>query len=194
MPEGAIRELILWKKQQDNERKNFKKEYRSFDIVVTQPNGYYIEPRTFKDHYNKMLKAAKIPHHTFHSLRHTFVTIALEEKMDMKTVSAIAGHSSVSFTLDTYGHVLEEHKRESMKLMNKLYIQDMEQKEHKYAILVKQNDKNSYIFQSVDFPEIQYTSAEMLSGMNMLTQSDNIIVDHRKLFILLYLQYHRITI
>ena len=37
--------------------------------------------------------------------------------------------------------VLEEHKRESMKLMNKLYIQDMEQKEHKYAISVKQNDK-----------------------------------------------------
>ncbi len=171
LPEGAIRELILWKKQQDNERKNFKKEYRSFDMVVTQPNGYYIEPRTFKDHYNKMLKEAKIPHHTFHSLRHTFVTIALEEKMDIKTVSAIAGHSSVSFTLDTYGHVLEEHKRESMKLMNKLYIQDMEQKEHKYAVSVKQNDKNSYIFQSVDFPEIQYTSAEMLSGMNMLTQN-----------------------
>ena len=47
----------------------------------------------------------------------------------------------------------------------------MEQKEHKYAISVKQNDKNSYIFQSVDFPEIQYTGTEMLSGMNTLTQN-----------------------
>ncbi len=62
--------------------------------------------------------------------------------MDIKTVSAIAGHSSVSFTFrHLWSYVLEEHKRESMKLMNKLYIQDMEQKEHKYAISVKQNDK-----------------------------------------------------
>ena len=91
--------------------------------------------------------------------------------MDIKTVSAIAGHSSVSFTLDTYGHVLEEHKRESMKLMNKIYMEEIEQKEHKYAISVKQNDKNNYLFQSVDFPEIQYIGTEMLSGMNTLTQN-----------------------
>ncbi len=91
--------------------------------------------------------------------------------MDIKTVSAIAGHSSVSFTLDTYGHVLEEHKRESMKLMNKIYMEEIAQKEHKYAVSVKQNDKNNYLFQSVDFPEIQYTSTEMLSGMNTLKEN-----------------------
>ena len=66
---------------------------------------------------------------------------------------------------------LEEHKRESMKLMNKIYIENIEQKEHKYAVSVKQNDKNNYIFQSVDFPEIQYTSTEMLSGMNTLKEN-----------------------
>lgn len=104
-------------------------------------------------------------------IKYTFVTIALEEKMDIKTVSDIAGHSSVSFTLDTYGYVLEEHKRESMKLMNKIYVEEIEQKEHKYAVSVKQNDKNNYLFQSVDFPEIQYTSTEMLSRMNILTKN-----------------------
>ena len=99
--------------------------------------------------------------------------------MDIKTVSAIAGHSSVSFTLDTYGHVLEEHKRESMKLMNKIYMEEIEQKEHKYAISVKQNDKNNYLFQSVDFPEIQYIGTEMLSGMNTLTQNiKQFVIEH----------------
>lgn len=171
LPEGAVRDLLNWKKQQDKERKNFDKKYCSSDMVVTQENGCYVEPRSFKDHYNKMLKAANISHHTLHSLRHTFVTIALEEKMDIKTVSAIAGHSSVSFTLDTYGHVLDEHKRESMKLMNKLYLENVEQQEHKYAILVKQMGKDNYVFRSIDFPEIQFTSTEMLSGMNTVTQN-----------------------
>ena len=52
-----------------------------------------------------------------HCLRHTFATKWLESQRDIKTLSAILGHSSsstVQTTLKVYAHALEEHKAEQM--------------------------------------------------------------------------------
>ncbi len=43
----------------------------------------------------------------FHDLRHTFATLSLEAGMDVKTLSAIIGHNSVSTTLNVYTHVTD---------------------------------------------------------------------------------------
>ena len=37
--------------------------------------------------------------------RHTFATLALQNGVDVKTVSGMLGHYSAGFTLDTYAHV-----------------------------------------------------------------------------------------
>ena len=68
-----------------------------------------------------MLKAADIGHFTFHALRHTFATRALERGMDYKTLSAILGHYSVAFTMDTYVHSMDEHKRREMDKMDDMF-------------------------------------------------------------------------
>ena len=41
--------------------------------------------------------------------------------MDYKTLSAILGHYSVSFTMDTYVHSMDEHKRNEMDKMDDLF-------------------------------------------------------------------------
>ena len=64
------------------------------------------------------MKDADIGHFTFHALRHTFATRALERGMDYKTLSAILGHYSVAFTMDTYVHSMDEHKRHEMDKMD----------------------------------------------------------------------------
>ncbi|WP_162248836.1 site-specific integrase [Aeromicrobium sp. Root472D3] len=43
----------------------------------------------------------------FHDLRHTFVALWVSLGRNAKQVSKAAGHSSVSFTLDRYGHLYE---------------------------------------------------------------------------------------
>ncbi len=68
-----------------------------------------------------MLKDADIGHFTFHALRHTFATRALERGMDYKALSAILGHYSVAFTMDTYVHSMDEHKRHEMDKMNDMF-------------------------------------------------------------------------
>lgn len=51
----------------------------------------------------------------FHDLRHTFATVALQNGVDIKTVSGMLGHYSAGFTLDTYAHVTTQAQREAAK-------------------------------------------------------------------------------
>lgn len=44
----------------------------------------------------------------FHDLRHTFVALWISLGRNAKEVSKAAGHSSVAFTLDRYGHLYEQ--------------------------------------------------------------------------------------
>ncbi|MFR8067577.1 MAG: tyrosine-type recombinase/integrase, partial [Acutalibacter sp.] len=53
-----------------------------------------------------------------HDLRHTFATLALQNGVDVKTVSSILGHFSAGFTLDTYAHVTTTAQREAAKKMD----------------------------------------------------------------------------
>ena len=65
----------------------------------------------------RVLKRAGLPRIRFHDLRHTFATMALQNGVDVKTVSSMLGHYSAGFTLDTYAHVTTSAKRETAKTM-----------------------------------------------------------------------------
>ena len=49
----------------------------------------------------------------FHDLRHTFATMALENRMDIKTLSAMLGHVSAATTLDIYTHITSDMLNEA---------------------------------------------------------------------------------
>ena len=49
----------------------------------------------------------------FHDLRHTFSVLALQNGVDVKTLSAILGHYSAGFTLDTYAHVTTSMQKQA---------------------------------------------------------------------------------
>ncbi len=62
--------------------------------------------------HKKLLKRAGIEEHVrFHDLRRTFATMALQNGVDIKTVSGMLGHYSAGFTLDTYAHVTTAAQR-----------------------------------------------------------------------------------
>ena len=53
----------------------------------------------------RVLARAGLPKVRFHDLRHTFATMALQNGVDVKTVSSMLGHYSAGFTLDTYAQL-----------------------------------------------------------------------------------------
>ena len=55
------------------------------------------------------LRRAELEGLRIHDLRHTFVAIMTAAGANPKEVSVWAGHSSVAFTLDRYGHLYDDH-------------------------------------------------------------------------------------
>ena len=77
------------------------------------------EPRTFNSYYCNVLNRSKIEHHTFHSLRHTFATLAVKKGMDAETLSRILGHASVTITLSRYYHPTT---KDLVNAIDKIYL------------------------------------------------------------------------
>lgn len=55
----------------------------------------------------KALTAAKLPHVTLHEARHSFASYLAASGIGIKDLTVILGHSSVTVSLDRYGHLFE---------------------------------------------------------------------------------------
>ena len=85
--------------------------------VFPSPTGGPISPDSVLHMLHRVLKRAGLPRIRFHDLRHTFATLALQNGVDVKTVSGMLGHFSAGFTLDTYAHVTTASQRQAAKTM-----------------------------------------------------------------------------
>ena len=95
-----------------NKLKEFKGKPDTYVLTNTKK---YIEPRTYQRNFKAFLEVCGIKDNNFHTLRHTFATLAIALGMDIKTLSVLLGHSSVSFTMKIYVHPNLEHKRNQME-------------------------------------------------------------------------------
>lgn len=82
--------------------------------VIHQKNNKHIEPRLMQKKFNEIVSACHLENVHFHTLRHTFATRCVELGFDIKTLSEILGHSSVSTTLQRYVHSSFELKQNNM--------------------------------------------------------------------------------
>ena len=73
----------------------------------------------------RVLKRADLPRIRFHDLRHTFATMALQNGVDVKTVSSMLGHYDAGFTLRTYTHATRQKQDEAAQTMGNFMAQVM---------------------------------------------------------------------
>ena len=69
------------------------------------------DPAAVRKRLTTILERADCKRVRFHDLRHTFATLALENGMDVKTLSAMLGHVSAVTTLDIYTHITGDMQR-----------------------------------------------------------------------------------
>ena len=99
--------------------KEQKKKVGSSHWVFPSPTGGPISPDSVLHMLHRVLKRAGLPRIRFHDLRHTFAILALQNGVDIKTVSGVLGHFSAGFTLDIYAHVTTAAQKEAAKAMEK---------------------------------------------------------------------------
>ncbi len=87
------------------------------EYVFPSPNGGPISPDSVNNMLHRVLDRAGIPRVRFHDMRHTFATLALQNGVDIKTVSGMLGHFSAGFTLDTYAHVTTTAQKEAAETL-----------------------------------------------------------------------------
>ena len=97
-----------------------RKKNGSSSYVFPSPTGGPISPDSVLHMLHRVLKRAGLSQVRFHDLRHTFATLALQNAVDIKTVSGMLGHYSAGFTLDTYTHVTTSAKKEAANTMGSI--------------------------------------------------------------------------
>ena len=83
--------------------------------ILTGVVDRFIEPRLLQYSFKKYVLACGLEGVNYHALRHTFATRCIELGFDVKTLSEILGHTSVSITLNRYVHSSMETKRSNME-------------------------------------------------------------------------------
>lgn len=96
------------------------------DLVFTNEIGEGIPHATIEHRFSRVLTAAGIEKRRFHDLRHTFTVESIRAGVDVKTLSETLGHSSVSFTLDVYGHVTNAMQTDAASKIQTLIVSRIE--------------------------------------------------------------------
>ena len=79
--------------------------------------GEMYHPDSIAKLHEKILRDTGLEHIRFHDLRHTFATMALQNGVDVKTVSSMLGHYDAGFTLRTYTHATRQMQEQAAERM-----------------------------------------------------------------------------
>ena len=76
--------------------------------MFLSPEGKRWDERNLRRSRYRCLGKAQLRLIRFHDLRHTLVSLLIEQGAHPKYIQEQAGHSSIQVTLDTYGHLFPE--------------------------------------------------------------------------------------
>ena len=110
LPLLVIQELRRWRFEQAEEMLKLGTRVDDNWHVVTQADGTTLQPRSPTKPVSKFLKQWGV---TLHKLRHSHASHLLASNIHPKIVQGRLGHSSVSFTLDIYSHLLPNMQGEA---------------------------------------------------------------------------------
>ena len=75
--------------------------------------------------HTKILRTLGLEHTRFHALRHTFASVALQNGVDIRTVSGMLGHADPGFTLRTYTHTMNSLQVQAAETMGAVMSQNL---------------------------------------------------------------------
>jgi len=99
------------KAAQNEERLRLGSSWENRNLVFTNQTGKPLDHNNlYYREYKPLLQKAGLGEEgfTFHSLRHAFATELFNQRKRPKIIQSLLGHSSITQTMDTYSHLLDD--------------------------------------------------------------------------------------
>jgi integrase len=108
LPPSMVACLDAHRLRQDEFRRQFGPDYRSdLDLVFSNQDGSPLMPNSISSTVSRLCRRLGLPKGaSFHVLRHSHASLLLADGVDLATVAARLGHSSVRTTADIYSHAI----------------------------------------------------------------------------------------
>ena len=98
------------KRNQEVHKAKIGSAYFDQNLVFTDELGGFLPDRQFADDFHKFLDKYHIQRVRFHDLRHTFASLLIKENVSLRVIQDLLGHSSITTSMDIYGHISEDEK------------------------------------------------------------------------------------
>ena len=103
------------KEMQENDKLVNKELYEDKNLIFASESGDYMSPKKILREVKKIYQLAGIPQ------THTFCSLLINKDINVKVISEILGHSSITITLDVYGTLFDEARAKAMEAIDDVW-------------------------------------------------------------------------
>ena len=121
LPGLVVDVLVEHRDRQDAERVALAGRWPESGFVFTTPIGTPIDPRNCTRIVQEACRRAEVRVVRLHDLRHGCVSVLLGLGVPPRTAMEIAGHSTIDMTMNVYGHVTLDDKRDALDRLSSLF-------------------------------------------------------------------------
>jgi integrase len=94
--------------------------WQGHDLIFSSSIGSPLDHSNLNKDFKRIINLAGLPDIRFHDLRHSSASLMLNHGIPPIIASRRLGHSRVSITLDTYGHLITDLQNEAAELLDEL--------------------------------------------------------------------------
>lgn len=124
LPGVIVEALIRHQEAQEKERVELAEKWPDLGYVFTTPIGTPIDPRNCTRIVQNACRDAGVRVVRLHDFRHGCVSVLLGLGVPPRTAMDIAGHSTIEMTMNVYGHVTLDEKREALDRLGGLFEEE----------------------------------------------------------------------
>jgi integrase len=124
LPAIVVETLRRHREKQEKERVELAESWPPTPYVFTTPIGTPIDPRNCTRIVQQACKDAGVRRVRLHDFRHGAVSVLLGLGVPPRTAMDIAGHSTIEMTMNVYGHVSLDEKRDALDKVGQLFEEE----------------------------------------------------------------------
>jgi integrase len=119
LPDSVVRALRMHRARRAQDRLSAGMSWKDQNLVFTNRSGRPIEPILLHRDYKALLRKAELPSTLrFHDLRHSAASLLLAQGVHPRAIMELLGHSSITVTMNVYGHVMPAMMRDAADKMD----------------------------------------------------------------------------